>query len=60
MVNVSEQISGMGDLGTDLGGMLTAIAPGVGIFVLLLGLFGGIAGIIYAIVSVIKGRVGKA
>ena len=57
MVNVSEQVTGLSELGTDLGAFLTNLAPGVGAFVIILGLFGGIAAIVYAIVSVIKKRV---
>ena len=60
MVDVSTQVTGLTALGTDLGSFLTNIAPGVGLFVLLIGVFGGIAGIVYAIVSVIKSRVGRA
>ena len=56
-VAVNESISGLGELGTDLGGFLSNVAPGVGVFVLLLGLFGGIAAIVYAIVSVIKNKI---
>ena len=55
--NVSEQVTGLSELGTDLGAFLTNLAPGVGAFVIILGLFGGIAAIVYAIVSVIKKRV---
>ena len=54
MVDVSTQVTGMSGLGTDLGAFLQNLAPGVGIFVLLLGLFGGIAAIVYAVVEVIK------
>ena len=57
MVDVSTQVTGMTELGTDLGGFLTNVAPGVGVFVLLLGIFGGISAIIYAIVVVIKKKV---
>jgi len=56
-VAVNETITGLGDLGTDLGGFLENMAPGVGIFVLLLGLFGGISAIIYAIVAVVKRKI---
>jgi len=58
-VLVNESVSGLAELGTDLGGFLSAVAPGVGLFVLLLGLFGGIAAIVYAIVEVIKKKVGN-
>ena len=57
MVDVSTEITGLTGLGTDLGAFLSNVAPGVGVFVLLLGLFGGIAAIVYAIVAVIKKKV---
>jgi len=57
MVDVSAQVTGMSALGTDLGAFLQNLAPGVGIFVLLLGLFGGIAAIVYAIVDVVKRKI---
>ena len=57
MVDVSTQVTGMSTLGTDLGAFLQNLAPGVGIFILLLGLFGGIAAIIYAIVDVVKRKI---
>jgi len=60
MVDVSTQVGGLTELGTDLGAFLSNVAPGVGLFVLLLGLFGGIAAIVYAIVTVIRKKVGGA
>ena len=57
MVNVSTEVTGMTELGSDLGAFLSNVAPGVGVFVLLLGLFGGIAAIVYAIVTVIKNKI---
>jgi len=52
--NISAQITGLGDFGTDLGNFLSNLAPGVGIFILLMGIFGGVGAIVYAIVVVIK------
>ena len=57
MVDVSTEVTGMTELGSDLGAFLSNVAPGVGVFVLLLGLFGGIAAIVYAIVTVIKNKI---
>lgn len=44
-------IEGMPAAGSNLGSFLANIAPGVGLFMLLLGLFGGIVAILYAIVG---------
>ncbi len=54
VTNISAQITGLGDFGTDLGNFLSNLAPGVGIFILLMGIFGGVGAIVYAIVVVIK------
>jgi len=57
MVNVSEQVSGLSDLGTDLGGFLSNVAPGVGTFIIVMGIFGGIAAIVYAVATLIKKKI---
>ena len=54
VTNISEQITGLEDFGSDLGGFLQNLAPGVGIFILLMGIFGGVGAIVYAIVGVIR------
>jgi len=53
----SDTLQGMPQMGSDLGNFLANLAPGVGVFVLLLGVFGGIAAIVYAIVVVIKKKI---
>jgi hypothetical protein len=55
----NDTLSGLPQLGTDLGDFLTALAPGVGVFIIILGVFGGVAAIVYAIVSVIRKKVGR-
>ena len=55
----SDTLQGMLQMGSDLGNFLANLAPGVGVFVLLLGVFGGIAAIVYAIVVVIKRKLHK-
>lgn len=50
----NDTLEGMPQMGSDLGNFLSNLAPGVGVFILLLGVFGGIASIVYAIVVVIK------
>jgi len=57
-VIISQQITGMGAFGTDLGNFLSNLAPGVGIFILLLSIFGGVGAIVYALVVVIKKTIG--
>ena len=52
--DISEQISGLSDTGTDIGGFLTNVAPGIGLFVVIISIFGSITFLIYAVVSVIK------
>jgi hypothetical protein len=48
---------GLPQMGSDIGDFLTQLAPGVGIMILLLGIFGGIAGIIYAVIVVMKRKI---
>jgi len=55
----NDTLQGLPQMGSDLGDFLTNLAPGVGIFILLLGVFGGIAAIIYAIVVVVKRKINK-
>ena len=57
MVAVNETITGLAELGTDLGGFMTNIAPGIGAFIIIVGVFGGIGALIYAIVSMIKNKI---
>jgi len=57
MVAVNESVTGLTELGTDLGGFMSNLAPGVGTFVLLLGIFGGIAGIVAGIAYVVRNKI---
>jgi len=50
----SDTLESLPQMGNDLGDFLSNLAPGVGVMILILGLFGGIAAIIYAIVVVVK------
>ena len=52
-------LNGLPSAGSDLGGLLTGIAPGVGTFIIILAIFGGIGALIYAIVGFVKGKVSK-
>ena len=57
MVAVNETITGLSELGTDLGGFMENIAPGIGAFIIIIGVFGGIGALIYAIVSLVKNKI---
>ena len=57
MVAVNESVSGLSELGTDLGGFLENVAPGVGAFIIIMGVFGGIAAIIYAVATMIQKKI---
>jgi len=53
----NDTLAGLPQLGSDLGSFLQNLAPGVGVFIIILGIFGGIAAIVYAIVYVIKKKI---
>ena len=53
----NDTLSGLPQVGSDVGSFLTNLAPGVGAFIIILGVFGGVASIVYAIVSVVRHRV---
>jgi len=57
--DITEDISGLSETGTDVGGFLTNIAPGIGVFIFLIALFGGIALIITNIAGMIRGKIEK-
>ena len=57
MVAINESISGLSDLGTDLGGFLSNVAPGIGSFIIIMGVFGGIAAIVYAVAQMIQRKI---
>lgn len=54
MVNISESVSGLASFGTDLGGFLTNITPGIVGLVFVLAIIGGVIGIIGALVYVVR------
>lgn len=53
----NDTLAGLPCVGSDLGSFLTNLAPGVGTFIIILGVFGGVAAIVYAIVNVIKTKI---
>jgi len=53
----NDTLEGLPQIGSDLGSFLQNLAPGVGVFIIILGIFGGIGAIVYAIVSVIKRKI---
>ncbi len=55
---LSDTLEGLPAVGEDVASFLSNLAPGVGAFILILGVFGGVAGIIFAIVIVVKKKVG--
>lgn len=55
----NDTLSGLPQIGTDLGDFLSNLAPGVGVFIIILGIFGGIGAIVYAIVTVIRRKVSR-
>jgi len=55
----SDVLEGLPQVGSDTGDFLKNLAPGIGAFIIIMGVFGGVAGIIYAIVAVLKRRLGK-
>jgi hypothetical protein len=55
----NETLAGLPQLGTDLGDFLGNLAPGVGTFIIILAIFGGIGALIYAIVHMIRSKVSK-
>jgi len=52
-------LTGMAVMGSDLGGFLSNLAPGVGSFILIMGIFGGIVAIFVGIPAIIKKSVDK-
>jgi len=48
---------GMPQIGSDVGSFLTNMAPGVGGFIIIIGIFAGVGMIVYAIVNVVKGKI---
>jgi len=50
-------LSGLPQVGSDVGHFMKNLAPGVGAFIIVLGVFGGVASIIYGVVSMIKNKI---
>jgi len=53
----NDTLEGLPAVGTDLGNFLSNLAPGVGTFIIILGVFGGVGAIVWAIVEVIKRKI---
>ena len=53
----ADTLEGLPYIGSDVGSFLKNLAPGVGAFIIILGVFGGVAAIIYAIVGIVKNRI---
>jgi len=55
----NDTLQGMPQVGTDIGAFLSNLAPGIGVFILILGVFGGLVAIVYGVVMVVKNNVSK-
>ena len=53
----NDTLEGLPSLGTQTGDFMGNLAPGLGKFLLIVGVFAGIAGIVYAIITLIKSKV---
>jgi len=53
----NDTLEGMPSMGTQIGGFLKEIAPGIGAFILIVGVFAGIVGIVMGIAVLIKKKV---
>lgn len=54
MVNLTNTVVGLDDLGTELGNFMANLAPGLLTFLIIMGVATGIVGILFAIIYVIK------
>lgn len=59
-VIANDTLEGLPALGTDLGDFMGNLAPGVGKFILILAIFGGIVGIFAALFFIIRAAVRKS
>jgi len=50
-------LSGLSGMGTELGAFLANIAPGIGKFLIYFAIFGGIAGVIGAVIFLIRNKI---
>jgi hypothetical protein len=58
--NGLEEISGgIPSMGTNVGGFLSNLAPGVGAFIIIMAILGGIGALIYGIVDVVKKKMSR-
>jgi len=53
----NDTLAGLPSVGSDVGNFLTNLAPGVGAFILILGVFAGVVGIIGGVVYIIKEKI---
>lgn len=53
----SNTLEGLPWIGSDVGSFMKNLAPGIGAFIIILGVFGGVAAIIYGVVSMIKNKI---
>jgi len=53
----NDTLSGLPQLGADIGDFLKNFAPGIGAFIIIMGVFGGVAAIIYSVVYVIRKKI---
>ena len=53
----NDTLAGLPHLGSDIGGFLQNFAPGIGAFIIIMGVFGGVAAIIYSVVYVIRKKI---
>ena len=56
-VIANDTLEGLPRIGSDIGNFLTNLAPGLGAFIIVMGILGGVAGIIVAIVYVVKTKI---
>ena len=53
----NDTLAGLPQVGTDIGGFLTNLAPGLGAFIIIMGVLGGVGAIIYAVVTMVKRKI---
>ncbi len=53
----SDMLSGLPGIGNDTGAFLGNLAPGLGKFIIILAVFGGIAGVIGAIIYLVRTKI---
>ena len=58
-VIANDTLEGLPSLGTDIGDFMGNLAPGLGQFIIVMAIFLGIAGVIGAVIYVIRGAVKK-